>query len=365
METIIYIKSLHRPYNQNLNSVKWVCKFVKDKNTNNKISKSEFYIEFYMYLINKLFDFYNKNPDHSLTHGIPIFDSIKKAHEGINFIPKDQRRIYISNAVSRSQTETEKSIFSTYKAASYFINLAKDKLNFIDKNNNLNSKGLSLVNFRSNDFVLSRKEKEILFISIINHDFHFFVSLLLLQKNQKKIKNLTIEELHFTFLIENFNIRHFSYTETSNEKNYSKVREHWINDLAILDKNLNIKKSFLLIIKNEGFEQLYNDVKEQVEDYYKNKILPQSKLQNKIDLFKEVYDNSPKNELGFLALHEIANQMKMGKASFQDFLSKFYEIEKNKSNIFFNNVVQAISGKNQFFIRNRPVVNIRIKKINK
>jgi len=69
--------------------------------------------------------------------------------------------------------------------------------------------------------------------------------------------------------------------------------------------------------------------------------------------------------LGFLSLQDIADQMKMGKKSFQNFISEFYESEKNKYNIFFNNVVQAISGKNQYFIRNRPVVNIRIKELNK
>lgn len=365
MEDIIYIKSLHRPYNQNLNSVKWVCKFIKDKNNNNEIFKSDFYVDFYVYLIKKLYNLYKKNPNESLTHGIPSFDSVKKSYDSIIGISKERKKRIINESLTKRENEIEKSIFTTYKATSYFINLAKDKLQLIDTNNKLKENGELLVSYRSNDFKLSKKERRILFSSIVKSDFHFFISLALLQKVQKKVKNLSVEEIHFEFLIEKFNIRHFRYTEASNEKNYSKVREHWINDLNFLDKNLNIKKEFLEIIINEGFEDSYRIIKKQVENYYKEKIVSKSKLQDMIDFFIDIYETIPKNELGFISLQDIANRMKMGKKLFQIFISDFYELEKNKYNIFFNNVVKAISGKNQYFIRNRPVVNIRIKELNK
>lgn len=365
MEKITYIKSLHRPYNQNLNSVKWVCKFIKDKNSNNEISKSDFYVEFYLYMIKKLYNLYKKNPKESLTHGIPSFDSIKKSYDNLIGLTKNKKKRIINESLAKRENEIERSIFSTYKATSYFINLAKDKLEFVDHNNKLKDVGEKLVSLRSNDFKLSKKEKEVMFKTIIKTDFHFFISLSLLQKIQKKVKNLSIEEIHFEFLVEKFDMRHFRYTEASNEKNFSKVREHWIKDINFLDKNFNIKKPFLNEIFNEGFEEHYNTVKKLVNDYYKEKIVSKSKFQEKIDFFITIYQNTPKNELGFLSLQDIANQMKMGKKSFQNFISEFYESEKNKYNIFFNNVVQAISGKNQYFIRNRPVVNIRIKELNK
>ncbi|AZI22509.1 hypothetical protein EIH07_05350 [Chryseobacterium taklimakanense] len=365
MEQLIYIKSLHRPYNQNLNSVKWVCKFIKHKNSNNEISKSDFYVEFYLYLIKKLYNLYKKNPNESLTHGIPSFDSVKNSYDTIIGISKDKKKKIINESLAKRESEFEKSIFSTYKATSYFINLAKDKLEFVDHNNKLKDIGETLVSYKSNDFKLSKKEKEVLFSSIIKSDFHFFISLSLLQKVQKKVKNLSIEEIHFEFLVEKFNIRHFRYTEASNEKNFSKVREHWIKDLDFLDKNFNVKKAFLDIMFNEGLEEPYKKVKKLVDNYYKEKIVSKSKFQEKIDFFIDIYETNPKNELGFLSLQDIADQMKMGKKSFQNFISEFYESEKNKYNIFFNNVVQAISGKNQYFIRNRPVVNIRIKELNK
>lgn len=356
---------MHRPYNQNLNSVKWVCRFIKDKNSNNEVSKSDFYVEFYIYLIKKLYNLYKKNPTESLTHGIPSFDSVKKSYDNIIGVSKERKKKIINQSISKRESDIDKSIFSTYKATSYFINLAKDKLDFIDLDNKLKNTGKILISLRSNEFKLSKKEKELVFSSIIINDFHFFISLALLQKVQKKIKNLSIEEIHFEFLVDKFNIRHFRYTEASNEKNFSKIREHWINDLNFLDRNFNIKKSFLEIIIKDGFEELYINVKKQVDEYYKEKIMSKSKVQEKIDSFIEIYETTPKNELGFLSLQEIAKKMNMGKKSFQSFISDFYELKKNKYSIFFNNVVQAISGKNQYFIRNRPVVNIRIKELNK
>ncbi|WP_309846978.1 hypothetical protein [Chryseobacterium sp. SLBN-27] len=290
---------------------------------------------------------------------------MKNSYDTLIGLSKERKKKTINESLAKRENEFDKSIFSTYKATSYFINLAKDKLEFVDNNNKLTNIGKSLVGFRSSDFRLSTKEKEVLFSSILQNDFHFFISLSLLQKVQKKIKNLSIEEIHFEFLVEKFEIKHFRYTEASNEKNFSKVREHWINDLGFLDKNFNIKRAFFEIIIRDGFEKSYLKIKKQVDDYYKEKIVLKSKIQKKIDLFVDVYLATPKNELGFVALQEIAERMNMGKKSFQNFISEFYELEKNKYNIFFNNVVKAISGKNQYFIRNRPVVNIRIKELNK
>ncbi len=51
----------------------------------------------------------------------------------------------------------------------------------------------------------------------------------------------------------------------------SKVREHWIKDLDFLDKNFNIKKTFLDILFNEGLEEPYKKVKKLVDEYYKRK----------------------------------------------------------------------------------------------
>lgn len=364
MDPIIYIKSLHRPYNQNLNSVKWVCKFIKD-NSNNDISKSDFYVEFYLYMIKKLYKLYEINPNETLTHGIPSFDSIKKSYDTLIGESKQKQKQIISKSITKRENEYEKSIFSTYKATSYFINLAKDKLNFVDDDNKLNISGEILVNCRSNAFKLSEKEKIIIFNSIIRCDFHFFISLVLLKKVERKVKNLSIEEIHFEFLAEKLDIKHFRYTEASNEINFSKIRDYWIKDLGCLDRNLNLRKSFLEAINNEGFENPYMKIKQLVNDYYKENISSKSKFHEKREIFIDIYETTPKNELGFLSLQDIANQMKMGNKSFQNFISKFYELEKNKYNIFFNNVVQSISGKNQYFIRNRPVVNIKIKELNK
>lgn len=362
-ENIIYIKSLHRPYNQNLNSVKWVCKFINNRNKEN--FNSDFYFDFYIYLIKKLYNLYKKKSNESIAHGIPSFESVKKSFDSIIGLSKNKKKRIINEALNMRGNEIEKSIFSTYKATSYFINLAKDKLYFVDTNYKLNDTGKKLVSYRSNDFVLSKKEKIILFRSIIKNDFHFFISLALLQKIQKKVTNINIDEIHNEFLVEKLNIKHFRFTEASNEKNFIKVRDHWIKDLGFLDKYGNIKKVYIKIIVEEGFEDSFFKIETLISDYYKESIVSKSKFRSKLDFFIKSYVDSPKNELGFVSLQEIVNKMKMDKKSFQIFINEFYELEKYKYNIFFNNVVQAISGKGQYFIRNKPVVNIRIKELNK
>lgn len=364
MNGIIYIKSLHRPYNQNLNSVKWVCKFIEKKNSNNEISKSDFYIEFYIYFLKKFYYLYRKAPSAYLSHGIPTFESIQNSFLHLKDLDKDKKKQRISEALSNRTNDTERSIFSTYKASSYFINLAKTKLKFVDNNNKLTDNGAALNSFKSNDLFLSKKEREILFTSILNNDFHFFISLALLKKIQKKVKNLDLEELHYDFLVEKIKIRHFNFTEDS-KLNFSKVRDYWIKDLQILDNNYNLRKLFSDLINDGGFQTEYKEIQSLVKEYYTDKIVSKSKYQKRLELFEHIYLESKKNELGFLPLYFIADKMKLSKNSFQNFIIEFYESEKRTYNIFFNNIVQSTSMKNQYLIRNRPVVNIRIKELNK
>ena len=98
--------------------MKWVCKFIKDKNNNNEISKSDFYVEFYVYLIKKLYNLYKKNPKESLTHGIPSFDSVKKSYDTIVGKSKERKKRIINESLAKRNNEFEKSIFSTYGKSS-------------------------------------------------------------------------------------------------------------------------------------------------------------------------------------------------------------------------------------------------------
>lgn len=364
MKSIVYIKSLHRPYNQNLNSIKWVCKFVKDRNSNNEITKSDFYTQFYIYSIRKLFLLYKKTDNLSITHGIPLSESISKAYNYIFSVKKEKRKDLISESLINRENETDRAIFSTYKATSYYINLTKDKLQFIDNDNRLSNLGQELMSIKSNDFKISIKESIVFFKSILDNDFHFFISLLLLKKYENKINNLSLSDMHYDFLVNFFGIKHFNFTEAS-QSNFNIIREYWIEDLKILDKNNNIRKTFNDVIFCHNLKDDYYKIKEAIDVFYRENIVSKTKLRKRIDLFYTVYANNSKNELGFIPLYVIANQMKMSKKTFQDFLSHFYESEKNKYNIFFNNIVQSYSVKNQYLIRNRPVVNIRIKELNK
>ena len=241
MNELVYIKSLHRPYNQNLKTVKWVCEFIHKFNQDNNIAKSNFYYEFYYYILDKLFDLYEQKSEIDQVHGMPSFSAIKKSRDHLKQYSRKERKKIINESMSERISDIDKSIFNTYKAISYFINLAKDKLDFVNKEYQLTQNGKQLIKTWNSKNKIGLMEKQLLFRSIVDNDFHFFISLLLLRKTKKKYNNLMLDELHYDFLATRFNVRHFSFTKAS-KKNYTVVRNAWIDDLDILDKNYNLKK---------------------------------------------------------------------------------------------------------------------------
>lgn len=53
--------------------------------------------------------------------------------------------------------------------------------------------------------------------------------------------------------------------------------------------------------------------------------------------------------------------MRISAENFQKFLVEFYESEKKIRNIYFSNTVNSIDTRERFYIRNRPVIKIKIK----
>ena len=51
----------------------------------------------------------------------------------------------------------------------------------------------------------------------------------------------------------------------------------------------------------------------------------------------------------------------MGAENYQKFLSDFYENERKNYNIFYNNIVTSIDKRKRFYIREKPVLSIKIK----
>jgi len=151
LNDVIYIQSLHRPFNQNLNTVKWVCKFVSS--LDNEIIRSEFYLDFYRYIFKFLNNEYcNIVINH---HGLPSKESLSKVFNHLNGLPKDKFRSVVQASLKNRETILDKNIYTTYKASSYYINLAKDKFKLLREDYQLSNQGEKLLKFKSNAFILA------------------------------------------------------------------------------------------------------------------------------------------------------------------------------------------------------------------
>ena len=359
MSNLHYIPSLHRPFNQQLKTARWVCEFVF--NSKEKITGSNFNIKFYIYLIKLLNKEYKKN---KLTeyNGLPSETAINSVFEFLKGKNEEVLIREIPLIVKERTSSIDRQIYSTYKAASYFINLAKDKFNLLDEKNHLTENGKILTTFKSTFFKLSSKEKEFFFARILEVDFHFFMSNCFFSKLQKKYKlrDITVEQ--FDFLDKFYDIKHFNFTSSSLD-NFNKVRSYWIKELDVLDVKGNIKKKYIKII-NEKFNDLYEELNVKFEIYEKENFRIRKKYIERRNKFLELYKTcSHKNifDLGFINLYQIKDEMKISSENYQLFLEEFYEQEKNNLNIFFNNTVNSIDRRKRFYIRNRPVINIKIK----
>jgi hypothetical protein len=360
MQNLLYIPSLHRPFNQQLKTARWVCDFVMSSKV--KLVGSHFNVKFYIYLIKSLNKEYKKKQLEEY-NGLPSESAVFAAYEFLNGKSESDLIKEIPLIINNRVSSLDRQIYSTYKAASYFINLAKDKFKLIDNKNRLTPNGKKLLSFRSPFFKLSLKEKEFFFERIIEVDFHFFISNCFFTKLRKKykIKDLTKEQ--FDFLDKFYGIKHFNFTSSS-LGNFNKVRNHWIEELEVLDTNGNIKRKYLKIISNLQFDLPFQELNQKLDLYEKENLKNKKKYIDRKGKFLKAYRNSFNSnlsDLGFINLYDIKEAMKMSYNNYQNFLQDFYENEKLNINIFFNNTVNSIDRRKRFYIRNIPVINIKIK----
>lgn len=358
MSELYYIPSLHRPFNQQLKTARWVCEFV----SNSKEDVTNFNLKFYIHLIKILNKKYQKTKLKEY-NGLPSENAVISVFEFFKDKSEDQLIIEIPLIIQNRNSSLDKQIYSTYKAASYFINLAKDKFKLLDVKNFLSSKGKTLISFKSSFFKLTSKEKDFFFLRILEVDFHFFISNCFFSKLQKKynLKDVKIDQ--FDFLDKFYGIKHFNFTSSS-LNNFNKVRSHWIKELQVLDKRGNIRKKYLKLIDENKFINLFDEISEKFEIYERENFKIRKKYINTKNTFLEVYrDHLVKKhtDLGFVNLYDIKDNMRISYENFQLFLEDFYEKEKSNYNIFYNNTVNSIDRRKRFYIRKRPVINIKIK----
>lgn len=360
MSNLYYIPSLHRPFNQQLKTTRWVCEFVS--NSKEKITGSNFNIKFYIYLIKLLNKEYKKTKLKEY-NGLPSENAVNSVFEFIKGKSENTLINEIPLIIQNRNSSLDKQIYSTYKSASYFINLAKDKFNLLDEKNRLNENAKILIGFKAPFFKLSLKEKDFFFLRILEADFHFFISNCFFSKLQKKYKLKDVNIEQFDFLDKFYGIKHFNFTSSSLD-NFNKVRSYWTKELDVLDAKGNIKKRYIKLILENDFNILYSQINERFETYEKENFKIRKIYIERKNRFLEIYknySNKKLNDLGFINLYDIKESMKISHEKFQLFQEEFYEKEKNNYSIFYNNTVNSIDRRKRFYIRNRPVINIKIK----
>jgi len=357
----LYIAALHRPFNQQLKTSKWVCVFIASSKKN--YSASQLIPEFYYQMIGVLYREYQKEIPTSF-NGLPSDTAVNTIYDYVKESSKKKFLEELPGIIRSRTTSIEKQIYSTYKAASYYVNLAKDKFDLIDAKNILTSKGQELTNIRSGFFSISKKEAYFYFERLLETDFHLFITRCLFIRLEKKYSLKSSLDEQGEFIVEYLRIRHFKFTSAS-LSNYNVVRNWWVESLKILDINGNIRKSFFEIVKsNSNFLSMYEDLDSLFKKFEAENFKAKTTYLRRKDQFLALYRfklKKNKSDQDFVNLHDIKNEMRISIENFQKFLSEFYEKEKGIRNIFFSNTVNSIDTRERFLVRNRPVIKIKIK----
>ena len=349
---------LHRPFHQPLWMVKWVCAFL----TQRKTKKQGYFVcpditaDFYFVMLDWLSD---KYPD-CYNGGIPSRESVISVRNKFSSIPKDDRLSYLRSVLQKKRvSKIEKQIYSTYKASGYYINLTKEKLNLINDNGNI-----TVGNFPSKYWKipnLYKSEKIVILMQILRYDAIYFLSLCLLHKEANKYE-LSLSELIYDFLKEFYPNARFDFISRSHH-NYYIVRKYWGEMLGVLTKS-NGLSSFAkqVILSSCDTQKAYNDIIGFIK-VYRPVMKRQQAFSRLVTKFNRTYSHLIQNQEKineYVNLHDICSAMGMSYIRFNLFLSEFYEKYRTTKNIFFINIVSTIDQRKRFYVRNMPVLSIKI-----
>lgn len=258
------LDSLHRPFHRPLWIVKWVCYFIllRRKNDRGFILYKDITTDFYFFLIEQLYSNYPQDSD-----GIPSYASINEAKSYFLQFEKEKKEVVLKEILSKEREKgVETKVYSTYKAASYYLNLAYNKLHFIyevDKTTIWKPSQLTKAVLKSG---ITESDRKIYLSQIIQYDGHFFLAMSLLLKPIKKY-NLKIEEEVFKFMQRYYPVANFDYTAQSHS-NYYVVRKRWQELLKVVNEKGTLSRVLTNIIKkNNAYEEVFLDVNNNVKSY--------------------------------------------------------------------------------------------------
>lgn len=350
------ISSLHRPYHSPLWVARWVCEylsmFCKSINTHEEYVKGFYF--FFIYRLNALYkkcsiaqaEYISKE---TIQKVCSYFDSIEqsKRNDALDCIMQ-----------TKSRLDIEKNIYSTYKAATYAINLATEKLGFVE-NYKLTRAGELLQLYKSPTIRMSSKNRYVYLNQIIEKDFFFFVPLCILMQKTKCSHELT--ELIFTFVKYYHPVARFDYTSISS-RNYVRVRTLWIKQLYLLTKAFRLSSWFKNILEAQYLSE-YDQIRWELKDFTKKNIQLQ-KRENNLNLLLATYRKlaTKTDGSGYVNLYDIMIEMSLSYATFSKLLMDFYNNNKRNMSIFFVNIVATRDTRKRFYINSKPVFKVKISK---
>lgn len=355
------LDSLHRPFHRPLWIVKWTCYFVTQryKSPDGYIYSKEKTTDFYFCLLKWMHENYPQDSD-----GIPSKESIEECWNYFNQTENSCRETILKEILTKDREKgVETKIYSTYKAASYYLNLADDKLHFINEQGDKccwRENQLTKAVLKSG---VSNTDRIRYFDQILEYDGQFFLSMCLLQKPTRKY-DLKIEDEIFKFMQKYYPTPNFDYTRQSHS-NYYVVRKRWVELLKALNKNGGMSRALMNYInENSTAHEIYKNVAENVKSYtielrQRGEFLKQKR--EFTNIYKKLASKS-EDKSNFVNLYDISKEMRMSYQRFQAFLSKFYQEERMVRNIFFVNIVSTIEQRKRFYIGNSPVMKIKMTK---
>ncbi len=356
-----YIKSLHRPFNTRLKTIKWVCEFTK------VYQESEYRIDLFKYVIDLLNKEYKKTNN---IYGLPKKETIIILFDFINNNQNYMNKLREFTVDKKNNDSIDRQIYSNLKAVSYYTNLAKN-LGFIE-NNSLTIEGESLItlqNSRKNLVSLTNKEQEIFIEQLLKYDFIPFLFTIFYTYFEKKypLKNSESEIFNEKFLREldlYLGARDFKLKRAS-WRNYIIVRQCWIDDLELIQSNNVIKaKLKKLISMNTQRKKEYDNIQIRMIEFEKTFFKKVEKFREfKNDLYhsymKIKKDNIFKN-VGYINLYDIKKDMNISVKDLEFFLEMLDDDKVNRTKIFFNNIVAAIDNRKRFLVKKTQILNIKI-----
>ena len=349
------IVSLHRPFHSQLWVARWVCEYIHFYSSQDAARIDS--VDFFFFFVNRLKRLYSKNENIQEYVSRSTVDEVCSYFNQYKTM-KEKREVLDSIMHSPRSEQIEKHVYSLYKASTYAVNLAEDKLGLIRKNH-LTEAGEKLHLQKKPSVGVRLVDRVVYLRQILTRDFYFFVPFCMLQWYRKD--GLQPDNAIFVFSEKYHKVPRFDYTHCSHD-NYTKVRMQWLNQLNILTRNQKIRnwvKDEIIHNYAQHYEELQTEIKEFVKDQKKN-IEGNNRLSDLYTAYKSLMHMSDGS--GYVNLYDIMTKMRMGFDRFEKLLVSYYEQRNRKENIYLINIIATMDLRRRFVVRGKPVMKIKIQK---